>query len=344
MVAFATISTERLSIRPMRPDDAESLWMRRNDPEAARYQNWTLPFPRERADEMVASIAATSGPASDDWWMATVCRRSDDVIVGDLALHLTFDGRVAEIGYTFARKWWGQGYATEAATALADWLVDTVGVSRVSGMTHPDNLASITVLERLGMRFEGHTRNSYWVGDENSDDWILGMTADERRAWRDRDRTPPDEVKLIEITRDNAGQVEVLETHRSQRRFASPISNSMRYIAFPPFEEGGVVVPWPRAIEADGTIVGFAMMTEPTEIHPEPYLWRLMVDRMHQRRGIGARALRLVIEQSRAWGASTMAVSWVPGIGTPEPLYLSAGFEPTGVIEDGEIEGRLQLT
>ena len=38
-----------------------------------------------------------------------------------------------------------------------------------------------------------------------------------------------------------------------------------------------------------------------------------------------------------------MAVSWVPGIGSPEPMYLAAGFEPTGVVEHGEVEGRLDL-
>lgn len=85
------------------------------------------------------------------------------------------------------------------------------------------------------------------------------------------------------------------------------------------------------------------MMTMITEAHPEPYLWRLMIDRVHQRRGIGRAALDLVIEQARRWGADALEVSWAPGRGTPEPLYLSAGFVPTGNVDHGEIEGRLTL-
>ena len=344
MAAFDTITTDRLVIRAMTQDDAEALWVRRNDPETARHQNWTLPFPRQRADDMVQAIAMMGEPSDGEWWMAVVCDRTSGGTVGDLALQLTFDERAAEIGYTFAREHWGRGYATEAAGALVDWLVETVGVSRVAGTTHPDNLASIVVLERLGMRFEGHTRNSYWVGDENSDDWILGMTDDERRAWRNRDLSPADEVQLVEITSSNVGEVERLETHRSQHRFVSPVPNSLRQVAFPPVENGAPVVPWPQAIAADGRIVGFVMVTEITDAHPEPYLWRLMIDRVHQRRGIGGRALDLVIAQAREWGADSLAVSWAPGIGSPEPMYLGRGFVPTGVVEDGEIEGRLHLT
>jgi diamine N-acetyltransferase len=42
-------------------------------------------------------------------------------------------------------------------------------------------------------------------------------------------------------------------------------------------------------------------------------------------------------------GDETLLTSWEPGRGSPEPFYLSRGFEPTGRIVDGEIEGRLHL-
>ena len=49
-------------------------------------------------------------------------------------------------------------------------------------------------------------------------------------------------------------------------------------------DDGGPLVPWFRAIEADGELVGFVMVAEPTTTLPAPYLWRLMIDRRHQRR------------------------------------------------------------
>jgi diamine N-acetyltransferase len=96
-----------------------------------------------------------------------------------------------------------------------------------------------------------------------------------------------------------------------------------------------------RAIDADGDLVGFVMVARTTPAHPEPYLWRLLVDRMHQRRGIGNATLALVVAQCRAWGDRSLLTSWVPDRGSPAPVYLAAGFVPTGNVIDGEIEGRL---
>jgi diamine N-acetyltransferase len=103
------------------------------------------------------------------------------------------------------------------------------------------------------------------------------------------------------------------------------------------------VVPWYRAVEADGELVGFVMLAERTAAHPEAYLWRLLIDRRHQRRGIGDLVLASLAARLRAEGHDTLLVSWAPGAGGPEPFYLARGFVPTGVVEDGEIEARLRL-
>jgi len=91
----------------------------------------------------------------------------------------------------------------------------------------------------------------------------------------------------------------------------------------------------------DGELVGFVMLAERTARHPEPYLWRLLVDRRHQRRGIGDRVLDLLVDRLRRAGAPSLLVSWVPGRGSPAPFYLRRGVRPTGVVDDGEIGARL---
>lgn len=341
---FEPITTDRLVIRPIRPGDVEPLWVRRNDESTAEFQNWTLPYPRDKAQELVDEIAGHDGaPPPDGWFQMAIDDAATGAPIGDLALGLTFGGRCAELGWTVDAAERGRGVALEAAEALVDWLVDTVGVTRVSAMMHPDNLASVRIAERLGMVFEGHTRNSYWVGDVNSDDWIFAMTPDDWRAWTDRPRLAPDDVALVEISNDNIELVERLATHRSQRRFVSPMAMSFADALFPEVQNGRQVVPWMRAIEADGEIVGFVMTMEPTDARPASYLWRLLIDRMHQRRGIGSRALDLVIDRARAAGAPAVELSYVPGPGSPEPLYFARGFEPTGEIDDGETVARLEL-
>ena len=61
--------------------------------------------------------------------------------------------------------------------------------------------------------------------------------------------------------------------------------------------EGERIVPWYRAIRADGQLAGFMMVAEPLAAVPHPYLWRFLIDWRYQRRGVGARAIRLLAEQ-----------------------------------------------
>jgi RimJ/RimL family protein N-acetyltransferase len=340
---FSPIRTKRLLIRPFREDDIDGFLERRNDPDVARYQDWELPYSRERAERVVEQVVGLAGPEEGEWWMAIVCDPDSEEVFGDVGAELSWLGRTAEVGFTFAKEHWGRGYAVEAVEALVEHLFDVVGVTRVFGMLHPDNPASALVLERTGFLFEGHTRSSFWVGDELSDDWIYGMTRPDWETWRNRPRRPPEEVQLAEITTDNVPGVLALETHRTQEAFVAPMLKSFADALIPEVVNGAPVVPWMRAVIADDDIAGFVMLALTTEHHPEPYLWRLLVDRLHQRRGIGERALGLVAGECRRMGDRTLLTSWGEGRGSPRGFYLANGFEPTGNVVDGETEGRKQL-
>jgi RimJ/RimL family protein N-acetyltransferase len=340
---FLPLRTDRLVIRSFAAEDAQGLWERRNDPEVARYQNWVVPFPREAAEALVEELLVMDGPTDGEWWMAIVADAASGEVYGDLALHLGSQGRIAEVGYTFGVRHWGKGYAAEAVQGLVDHLFDQVGVTRVFGMLHPDNRSSAMLLERVGFVFEGHTRLSFWLGDENSDDHIYGLIRSDWEAWRSRLRTPPSDLRLVPVTLDNERAVLGLRTHKTQEAFVAPMLYSFADALFPEVVDLAPVVPWMRAIEADGKVVGFIMVALTTEHHPEPFLWRLLIDRMHQRRGVASRALDLLEHELRAMGDTTMLVSWVEGKGSPDRFYLARGFEPTGAIVDGEIEARKRL-
>jgi RimJ/RimL family protein N-acetyltransferase len=55
-----------------------------------------------------------------------------------------------ELGWTLARPYWGNGYASEAAAALRDWARTERGIERLISLIHPDNLRSARVAKRLG--------------------------------------------------------------------------------------------------------------------------------------------------------------------------------------------------
>ena len=335
------LRTERLLLRCPRPSDAAPLHARRNDPEVQVLQDWELPFPMERCESIINDVIAEGEPQVDKGWMITIADAADTAVIGDLFVRLTWAGRSAEVGYTLAREQWGHGYAVEALAELVRWLFEVRKVSRLVGQLHPDNLASAQVLERTGFLFEGHTRGSFWLGDDNSDDWLYGMTRADWQAWTERSDTEPNSVRLIEVNESNQHAVRKLAVHKSQDRLVAPVVASMADALFPEIIDGAPVLPWMRAVEADGELVGFVMVALVTDAHPEPYLWRLLVDRMHQRRHIGVRIIDLVIEELRATGATTLMTSWVDGKGSPRTFYERLGFVTTGSIIDGEIEARL---
>lgn len=177
---MSMIQTERLTLRPPTPDDAADLAERRSDPETAVHQSWTVPYPLAKAQELIAEVTSHDVLAPGHWSQLIVVRRDDGRVVGDVATHVSENGRTAEVGYTMHRWARGQGYATEAAAALCDHLVRVVGVHRLEAATHPDNAASIAVLRRLGFVAEGVQRESYWVGDTVTDNALFGLLA---RDW-----------------------------------------------------------------------------------------------------------------------------------------------------------------
>jgi RimJ/RimL family protein N-acetyltransferase len=339
---FEPIHTVRLLIGATTRVDLWCLFARRNDPEVARLQDWEYPYPMEKATALIDSVAAVEGPENDEWWMAMVCL-PDGAIVGDLVVNLSWEARSAEVGYAFDREHWGHGYATEALTAFVDYLFDELGVTRVWAMLDPANVASAMLLERAGLLYEGRTRSSYWKDGEVSDDLIYGMLRADRDDWRDRPRGHPQLVELVEVTTENFEEVAVLATHDSQKRFVAPMLRSFADALVPELVDGAPVVPWMRAITADAEAAGFVMLAVSGEHHPDPYLWRLLVDRRHQRRGIATRALQLVVEECLARGDTALLTSWVEGKGSPRPFYVGLGFAETGRIIDGETEARLSL-
>lgn len=334
------LRTERLTIIVMSEPHAEAATAYRNLPEVARYQDWQLPYSVEDA---LARLAQQTGihDVTEGKWVSFAIE-ADGSLIGDVVAHLHTGGGIAEIGFTLQPTHQGQGYATEATEAMVDHLIGNFGVQRIEASLDPANIASMRVLERLGMQQESLARSAYHWGGEWVDDLRYAMTKDDRDAWLARPLTPPDAIELVEITPDDAHLWGRLRTHHSQQQFVSPMALSFRDALFPEVVDGAAVVPWMRGILADDERAGFMMTAQVTDHHPEPYLWRLLIDRMHQRRGIGELALRSLIERLSGQGHTTLVTSYVDGVaGCPAPFYHRLGFVPTGEMDGDETIARL---
>lgn len=318
----------------------------RNDEDVARYQDWDLPVAIER----FASRPLPVGPLTAGW-IGNLAIEVDGRLAGDLYVGVDADGSGAVIGFTLDPSATGRGVATRAAGLVVDRLF-AAGLHRVTATCDPENRASMRVLERLGFRHEARTVESAFIRGEWVDDECFALLARDRQEWLERPRTAPEALELIEIAEDNAHLVGRLVTHKSQESFVSPMRLTFRDALYPESialdypgesQQRLPVVPWSRAIVADGVVAGFILMAgaPPIGPHNEPYLWRLLVDRRQQGRGIGARAMRSLVDFWHDLGHDTMLTSWVPDLpGTPEPFYRRFGFVPTGDIDDGEVVAR----
>ena len=144
------------------------------------------------------------------------------------------------------------------------------------------------------------------------------------------------QVTLREITGDTVRAICKLATTEHQQQFVAPnaVSISQAYFA---------KTAWFRAIYADDTPVGFAMLNDEPE-KPEYFLWRFMIDARYQRMGLGRRALELLIAHVRTRPSATEFLTSVhQAEGGPQPFYEKMGFELTGEVEDEEAVLRLRL-
>jgi diamine N-acetyltransferase len=157
------------------------------------------------------------------------------------------------------------------------------------------------------------------------------------------ERVAESAVGLREITAQTVRSVLKLSVAESQKGFVADNAVSLAQALFAPEA-------WYRAIYVGDEPVGFVMLSDDSLKTPPPErpaigVWRLMIDGQHQGRGIGAAAMRLVIEHVRRKGLfETLELSYVPGPGCPEPFYLGLGFRHTGRIDEGEVVLELPLT
>lgn len=323
------LQTSRLTIRTLSRHDVTAFTHYRTLPDVARYQDWPMPYTRDLAIELVDEMEL--GPMPGGWVQLAI--DIDDQLIGDVAVWLDQADTLAMIGYTLDPLYQGHGYAVEAVGAVIEWLFHSKHVHRIAATIDPRNMASARVLERCGFEHVGTARSAAFVRGEWTDDARFSLLEPDWRAWCTRPTDPPAIVDLVEITAENVEAVGDIDRAFSQRAFVASVAVSLADALVPRTVGDNAIRPWYRAIVADEEISGFVMMAEPYDGNPHPYLWRLVIDRRHQGRGIGRRTLVTIAAERRAAGATHLAVSYVPeGVGSPARFYERLGFVRTGEV------------
>jgi RimJ/RimL family protein N-acetyltransferase len=175
------LETERLILRAFRDGDLDAFLAYRNDPLVALYQSWDVPYSRQQGIAFLDEMKSGKPGQAGVWYQIAIELKATGALIGDCVFcPLKEDARQAEIGYSLARDYQNQGYASEAIRRLLDYLFGELDLHRVRAICDVENTASARLLERVGMRREGHFIESFWIkGRWSSEYWYAIL----RREW-----------------------------------------------------------------------------------------------------------------------------------------------------------------
>ena len=143
--------TRRLLLRGFTPDDAEPLQAILAEPDVLRYFPRSEPWPLEKVERWLAEHWRHWLEHGFGWW--AVSRRNDEQLLGWCGLGMLDETGEVEVKYLLRPASWGQGLATEAARQSLGYAFGEAGLSLVIGLTHPDNIASQRVLQKIGLTY-----------------------------------------------------------------------------------------------------------------------------------------------------------------------------------------------
>ena len=142
-------------------------------------------------------------------------------------------------------------------------------------------------------------------------------------------------TELRPVTKENIDSLLALRVHDFQRGFVSTVAESLAQ-AYAYRDTA-----YPFAVYEGDKIVGFIMMAY-YEAKQYYTLWKFLIDREHQGRGVGRQALELGIAfMKERFGVSEIYTGVVPENAAAKHLYGSVGFSATGLFESGMEEWRL---
>ncbi len=159
------IRTARLLLRRARTDDLDAIYAIMSDARAMRYWS-TLPHAnRDVTEPWFAAQFFSGDPARDEWII-----EFDGRAIGNVGIW-----KLPEFGFILHPDVWGQGLATEAASAFLAYAFATYPVEAITADVDPRNTASLAVLRKLGFTETGRAERTFLLGEEWCDSIYLAL-------------------------------------------------------------------------------------------------------------------------------------------------------------------------
>lgn len=167
------LKTNRLFLRPIAVSDAPALFEARGDAEVMRYWDWPAQKDVAAVERIFAEHVPELASETTRWWAVALSPDGPAIGECDLSEIDRHHGR-AEVGFLFARRHWGNGYAREAMERVIDYGFNELKLERLWARFHEGNDASKRLLEKLGFACEGRLRSHITRDGERRDCLIYG--------------------------------------------------------------------------------------------------------------------------------------------------------------------------
>ena len=145
--------TPRLILRQFTEEDASLILQLNSDPEILKYVHEPVLTTEEQAKKILTEIILPQYKNNLGRW--AIHTKSNYEFIGWCGLKYRFESNDIDLGYRLKKDAWGKGYATEAAKQTLEFGLNNLSLQLITGRAHIKNIASINVLEKIGMQFIG---------------------------------------------------------------------------------------------------------------------------------------------------------------------------------------------
>ncbi len=170
--------TERLTLRPPAPADAEAIHRLVNAwPVVRMLSRLPYPYPRELTDDWIASTIEQRRLGQAYHLAITGQEEGREMVIGCVGLRVDTATRSGHLGYWVGERFWGHGVAREAAGRVVSWALANLPIERIEAHVSIDNPASSAVLRHIGFRETGVAREHFLARDAEAAVTVFELVA-----------------------------------------------------------------------------------------------------------------------------------------------------------------------
>jgi ribosomal-protein-alanine N-acetyltransferase len=146
------LETDRLILRTFHENDTEDVFFGwESDPEVAKYMSWSSHNDIEKTKSWIASEMGKID--REDWYRWAIIKKETGELLGTCLIYYEKETSAFEVSYNLCRKYWGNGYITEAMKEAIKFAKEELDIAELKGSHAKINTFSENVLKKLGFTY-----------------------------------------------------------------------------------------------------------------------------------------------------------------------------------------------